>query len=105
MYYLDEHIGKNIVIDLTEEARQDRNMKAFYETHKSNAYIMNKLVSVDPLGAWLEGYQEATKFRDEYNNPIPEDEQTQEWITVSVLIPWNYLRGYSLFRMKTITIR
>lgn len=51
MYYLDEHIGKNIVIDLTEEARQDRNMKAFYETHKSNAYIMNKLVSVDPLGA------------------------------------------------------
>lgn len=89
--YLDNYIGKYVIFDLVKSARQDRTMKIFYETNKEEGYIRNKLIAVDHLGIWVEGFKETTIFYDDEMNKL--DSPTKEWITFHVLIRWEYLKG------------
>ncbi|MBO8169976.1 MAG: hypothetical protein H0Z35_12450 [Thermoanaerobacteraceae bacterium] len=92
--YLEQFIGQNVYIELNDEARQDRTMKLFYNTHRHDGgYIMNKLLAVDEIGVWIEGFQEVTILADDEGNLLPKEQQRKEEVVASVLIPWNYIRG------------
>lgn len=93
--YLEKFIGKQVSIDLTEEAKDLLVMDMFYETKKyrENSLIMSKLVAVDEIGLWIEGFKSGTILADEEGNKLPEDKQVTKEFTTHVLIPWSYISG------------
>lgn len=91
--HLSNFIGNYVTFDLLETAREDRTLKLFYDTaNKSNgSFIRNKLIAVDQLGMWIEGFQETTFYYDDNGNKL--DEPKSEWVTYQVLVRWEYVQG------------
>lgn len=89
--YLQKYIGHYVNFDLTEVARQDRTMKLFYGTDKYDSLIRNKLIAVDELGIWVEGFKETTIYADDNGNEL--EKPKKEWLTFHVLVRWEYLKG------------
>ena len=59
--YLEKFIGKNIIIKLNKNAKEDKTLKMFYEP---DSFIMNKLMGVDNAGIWLEGFTSIKRYCD-----------------------------------------
>jgi hypothetical protein len=88
--YIEQYVGHYVTFDLLEAAKQDRTMKLFYESDQGH-YVRNKLIAVDQLGIWVEGFRETTIYYDDQMNELVNPKK--EWITYHVLIRWEYLQG------------
>ena len=84
--FLDRHIDKNIIVKINTLGATDKTVKMFFET---GSLIQNKLLGVDEVGIWLEGFITATINRDDDNNELPEPIEKE--VTTSVLIRWDYI--------------
>lgn len=98
--YLQTQIGKQVCVKLKPEALKDPTMDMFYETNKYKGYIQNKLISVDEVGVWLEGWlQGVTKYRDDNGKEI---EPTNEDLITTVMIPWGYIEGIFIIKNQKL---
>lgn len=93
MEYLKTFVGHVITVDLSKEAREDKMMRLFYETDTHNDFIGNKLLGVDSIGIWLEAFKDMKRLVDDDGVPIPTEEQKAESVSVSLLIPYGYIKG------------
>lgn len=105
MEYLKNFIGRVITVDLTDEARKDRMMKLFYETGTHDDFIGNKLLGVDNIGIWLEGFKTVTRLLDKDGKDIPKAERESENVTVSVFINYGYIRGIAIINDPSINAK
>ena len=89
--YLEKYIGYHVTFDLVEAVRHDRTLRVFYETDRHNGYIRNKLIAVDKLGIWVEGFKNTKIYKDDDGNDIipPKEEE----LNFHLLIRWEYLQG------------
>ncbi|QXE02779.1 hypothetical protein [Terribacillus sp. DMT04] len=95
--YLEKYIGNNVIVNLNDEAREDKMMKMFYNTSSQDkGMIMNKLHGVDGIGIWIDGFKTTTLFVDENLKPLPNGEEVVEDMPYHVLIPWAYIQGVSV---------
>lgn len=94
MNYLQNHIGKVIHVGLNTSGKKDRTMIRFFETDRNgDSWIGNKLLGVDSLGIWIEGFSKITRYVDSNNDPIPDDQLKSEFASCSVFIPYGYIEG------------
>lgn len=73
------------------QERNDRTMKLFYESDRNDSLIRNKLIAVDNLGMWVEGFQETTIYKDDDGNEILPP--IVEFVTYHVLVSWSYVES------------
>ncbi|CAM4053423.1 hypothetical protein L1N85_19870 [Paenibacillus alkaliterrae] len=66
-------------------------MKLFYESDRNDSLIRNKLIAVDNLGMWVEGFQETTIYKDDDGNEILPP--IVEFVTYHVLVSWSYVES------------
>ena len=87
LFYLESHVGKEIIIKLNNHGASDPTLRAAFST---SSYIINRLLGVDAIGIWLEGFISVRERDGEtYENGREEP--------VSVLIRWEYLEGVFKF--------
>lgn len=89
--YLEKYIGHYVTFSLSDLARAEKTMEMFYRSNNNADLIRNKLVAVDQLGMWVEGFQETTILVDDEGNNI--ENPKKEWITYHVLVRWEYVEG------------
>lgn len=86
--FLSNYIGENIFVSLRKGSEQNAVLNHFFDT---DSILYVKLMDVDELGIWLEGFGIMVKLIDEAGEEIPEDKQTTEKRTTSVLVRWEYI--------------
>lgn len=86
--FLSNYIGESIFVSLRKGSEHNAVLSYFFDT---DSIIFDKLMAVDELGIWLEGYGTVTKLIDETGEEIPEDKQVGEKRTTSVLVRWEYI--------------
>jgi len=86
--YLQNFIGLDIYVRLNELGKQNRTLKMFYAV---NDIICNKLLGVDEVGIWLEGFVTGTVYgdKDENGNVINLEKPEEKELRMGVLIPWS----------------
>ncbi|CAJ1314513.1 hypothetical protein [Paenibacillus nuruki] len=102
MEYLKQYVGKNIYVDLTKEGKADKILKMVYDVDRHQDLLGDKLLGVDSIGIWLEGFHNVTYFYDTEGNPISENNQVSKKEELSVLVRYEYIKGIMLINDQTV---
>lgn len=71
--------------------------------YSPNDWLLAKLVDMDNLGIWLENPNYVRiSVRDEKDNPIPQNLQTEKRVTSNVLIKWEFIGSIMRFPNEEI---
>jgi len=89
--YLETYVGNYVTFNLIDSAKHEKTLNVFYDTEKNDDLIRNKLIAVDQLGIWVEGFKNTTIFYDD--NMTKLEKPIEKYITFHVLIRWEYLGG------------
>lgn len=68
--YLEKYVGNYVIFKLNKVAREDKTMRLFYNAADHHGFIQNKLVAVDGLGIWVQGFLETEILADENGNKL-----------------------------------
>lgn len=86
--YLSEHVGKNVVLNLSDAAGEDRLIRTFLET---DGFVIGEIVAVDELGVWLKGTYRRKFLKNEDGTIRPNP--TFEKAEADVLIRWAVIQS------------
>jgi hypothetical protein len=60
--------------------------------YNPNDWLLAKLIDIDNIGIWLENPNYIRILvKDENGNPIPQNLQTEETVTINLLIRWEFI--------------
>lgn len=105
--HLENFIGKEINIKLNSQADDNSVLNLFFDSREINT---NKLISVDEIGIWVEGFIEGTVYGDinEAGEVVPKEHPETEFFPMGVLVSWGYIEGIfvasdpTLFQTKKV---